>query len=309
MSMSRTSQRACAQTRLVSTAAQKRVLITGGNTGIGYVAALELAKRDYEVVLACRDAQKAQDAKLRLEAAVPGARVSTEMLDLASLTSVSACASRLLDQPVFDVVLNNAGVMACPKMSTDDGYEFQLGVNHLGHFALTSALLPSLTGAGKPVRIINVASSAHQFGKIDFGNLMREKDYQPWEAYGQSKLANVMYTYELARRMAPHPQVTVNCLHPGVVKTELGRYMVQDAWYMPAAIAVASVFFKTPEQGAQTSVYLASSNAVNVLSGKYFDDCKVISSSLASYDQAVAARLYDLSSELVAAKVPAAAAW
>eukprot|EP00955_Chlamydomonas_euryale_P109702 365948-Chlamydomonas_euryale.AAC.10 len=139
--------------------------------------------------------------------------------------------------------------MATPKMQTKDGFDFQLGVNHLGHFALTNALLPSLKSAGKPVRIINVASEAHKFGGIDFADLQREKSYQAWEAYGQSKLANVMFTYELARRLSSDaPQITVNCLHPGVVKTELGRYMVNDSWFMPAAIAVASLFFKTPEQ-------------------------------------------------------------
>eukprot|EP00197_Chlamydomonas_leiostraca_P002358 CAMPEP_0202857962 /NCGR_PEP_ID=MMETSP1391-20130828/693_1 /ASSEMBLY_ACC=CAM_ASM_000867 /TAXON_ID=1034604 /ORGANISM="Chlamydomonas leiostraca, Strain SAG 11-49" /LENGTH=324 /DNA_ID=CAMNT_0049536827 /DNA_START=22 /DNA_END=996 /DNA_ORIENTATION=+ len=285
-----------------SAAGAKRVLITGGNTGIGYETAKELCRQGHEVVIACRNMDKAEAAAQKIRSGNAAATISTVNLDLGDLASVQACATRLLDSAPFDVVLNNAGVMATPQMTTKDGFEFQLGTNHLGHFALTTRLLPSLIKADKPVRIINVASAAHQAGSVRFDDLMRQRPgaYQPWEAYGQSKLANIMFTYELAARLASHPQITVNCLHPGVVRTELGRYMVDEKnmWYMGPAIALAQVFFKTPEQGAQTSIYLASSpEAVNV-SSKYFVDCKPVSSSPASYDKATAQKLFEVSAEL-----------
>lgn len=119
--------------------------------------------------------------------------------------------------------------MATPQMTTKDGFEFQLGINHLGHFLLTALLLPAMKGdAARPKRIVNVASSAHLFGRIDFDNLMRQRNYQPWDAYGQSKLANIMFTYELARKLKPADNITVNALHPGVVRTELGRCVWQQ---------------------------------------------------------------------------------
>ncbi|GAX76776.1 hypothetical protein CEUSTIGMA_g4222.t1 [Chlamydomonas eustigma] len=191
--------------------------------------------------------------------------------------------------------------MATPKMTTKDGFEFQLGTNHLGHFLFTNLLLPALTEPKKPVRIINVASAAHMMGSVDFNDLMREKTYSAWEAYGQSKLANIMFTYELAKRLSYQPNVTVNCLHPGVVRTELGRYMVKDSVFMPFAVALASVFFKTPAQGAETSIYLASSPEAQNVSSKYYTDCRPVSSSQASYDAGAAKKLFDVSAELTKA--------
>lgn len=282
-------------------ASGKRVLITGGNTGIGYQTALSLAQKDFEVVLACRDMAKAASAETQIRSAVPGASISSVKLDLGNLASVRDCANGLLDQgKPFDVVLNNAGVMNTPPMKTDDGFEFQLGINHLGHFLLTQMLLPQLLEAGKPARIINVASSAHQFGSINFDDLMREKSYNSWEAYGQSKLANVLYSYELARRLTAHPQITVNALHPGVVNTELGRYTFGGLGPLlePLVLAAAGAFLKTPAQGAETSIYLASSPDAANISSKYYSDCKPITTSPASYDAAVASRLFDVSVEL-----------
>eukprot|EP00798_Chlamydomonas_sp_ICE-L_P009169 gene9169-16301_t len=233
------------------------------------------------------------------------------MLDLADLESVRDCSARLLDKgAAFDVVLNNAGVMACPKMETVQGHEYQLGVNHLGHFLLTKELLPALEAANKPVRIINVASSAHQFGKIDFNDINRDKNYQPWDAYGQSKLANVMFTYELDRILKDNKMITTNALHPGVVRTELGRYLLDgnaNPLIVGLGVAFANVFLKSPQQGAETSIFLASSPNVEGKSGKYYSDCKVTATTPASNDKAVASKLWQLSEELTEKKTAAKA--
>ncbi|GFH09494.1 uncharacterized protein HaLaN_04650 [Haematococcus lacustris] len=219
----------------------KRVLITGGNTGIGFETAKSLCAKGWDVTLACRDKGRAAAAVASIKEQQPGAQVSSLNLDLANLASVKAAASSLVDTGCadFDVLLNNAGA------------------------------------------------------------------YSPWEAYGQSKLANILFTYELARRLKDYPQVTVNCLHPGVVRTELGRYMVNSSnqMWMGPAIYLASFFFKTPQQGAQTSIYLASSPDVANTTSKYFVDCKAVASSRASHDASVAARLWEYSAALT--KVPA----
>lgn len=280
----------------------KHVVVTGGNTGIGFESGLDLAKKDFEVTLACRDDNKAAAAAQRIRDAVPGAKVSTLHLDLSDLDSVRDAAKQLLDSGKdIDVLLNNAGVMACPYMTTKQGFEYQFGVNHLGHFLLTTTLLPKLQQNAGPVRIINVASAAHAFGKIDFDSFRTPKDYQTWPAYGQSKLANIMFSYELSRRLqTSSSSPTVNALHPGVVRTELGRYMMADDNFMTKAMwALMTPFTKTPVQGAQTSIYLASSPEVEGVSGKYFDNCRPISSTPASYDTEVAKKLYEVSLELV----------
>ncbi|KXZ49023.1 hypothetical protein GPECTOR_23g111 [Gonium pectorale] len=282
--------------------------------GIGYETAKALASQGLSVTIGCRDSAKAGTALQRIREAVPSARVDSVALDLADLTSVRDCAKRVLDSGVqYDVWINNAGVMACPKMSTAQGFEYQLGINHLGHFALTTEVLPGLQAADKPVRIINVASAAHQFGKIDFNDLMRDQKYDAWEAYGQSKLANIMFTYELARRLGPGSKVTANCLHPGVVKTELGRYMIADGqktWYMPLLLEGFKVFMLEPEQGAATSIHLASQPDLASETGKYYVSCRRAVSSNDSYDREVAAKLWERSVELTsvaAAPAPVAA--
>ncbi|GLC35157.1 hypothetical protein PLESTM_000285800 [Pleodorina starrii] len=296
----------------VQATADKSVFITGGNTGIGYETAKALASQGFRVTIGCRDAAKADAALARIRESVPSAVVDFVPLDLADLTSVADCAKRVLDSGVqYDVWINNAGVMACPKMSTAQGFEYQLGVNHLGHFALTNAVLPGLQAANKPVRIINVASAAHLFGKIDFDDLMRDRSYDAWTAYGQSKLANILFSYELNRRLGAGSPITVNCLHPGVVKTELGRYMQADGektWYMPLALEAMKLFMLEPAQGAATSIYLASSPEVAGDTGKYYVDCRRATSSNDSYNRETAGRLWQVSQELTEAALAAPAA-
>ncbi|EIE22630.1 NAD(P)-binding protein [Coccomyxa subellipsoidea C-169] len=288
----------------------EKAILWGANTGIGFETANSLASQGYATVLACRDINKGRAARDKIKAGLPGAKVEAVSLDLADLSTIRSFATKALDggRPL-DVLVNNAGmllvpcVMATPELRTKDGFELQLGTNHLGHFLLTTMLLPLLTDPSRPSRIVNVSSSAHMFGRINFEDLQSRQKYQPWVAYGQSKLANVLFTYELARRLPLDANVTVNALHPGVVQTELQRYLVPDPvpWWQVPLLKAASVFLKTPVQGAATSIYLASSPEVEGVSSKYWVDCQPKASSKASYDTDVARKLWEVSQELTAA--------
>jgi NAD(P)-dependent dehydrogenase (short-subunit alcohol dehydrogenase family) len=289
----------------------KVALVTGGNTGIGFITAQSLAEKGYYVVLGCRNKAKAEAARDRIKAAVPGNRgVEVATFDLADLASVQAWASRARDFGLpLDLLVNNAGVMACPEMRTKDGFEYQLGVHHLGHFLLTNMLLPLMTDPLRPSRIVNVSSAAHMFGHMNFDDLQSTQSYDAWRAYGQSKLANVLFTYQLAKRLPVGSSTTVNALHPGVVNTELGRYLLpeQPAWWQMPLLNGLKAFTLTPEQGAATSIYVASSPEVEGVSGKYFDKCKPVTSSKESYDVEIAAKLWNTSAELVESALGAAA--
>lgn len=285
----------------------KAAFITGANTGIGYETAKALCKQGYLVTMGCRDGTKALMAAAKITEEVPGATIKYERLDLSDLTSVRDCVKRVADGNVeYDIWINNAGVMYCPLMTTKDGFEYQLGVNHFGHFALTTEVLPVLAAAAKPVRIVNVASAAHVAGKLDFEDLFWEKTpYDPWKAYGRSKLANIVFTYELARRLGDNSLITANCLHPGVVKTELGRFMLEDGknkWYFPMAMAVMKAFMKEPADGARTSIHLATHPSLEGVTGKYFADCRRTTSSVESYDPLVGEALWGISEELTSGR-------
>jgi NAD(P)-dependent dehydrogenase (short-subunit alcohol dehydrogenase family) len=281
----------------------KVALVTGGNTGIGFITAQSLAEKGYYVVLGCRNKDKAEAARDRIKAAVPGNRgVEVATFDLADLSSVQAWATRARDFGLsLDLLVNNAGVMATPAMKTQDGFEYQLGVNHMGHFLLTNMLLPLMTSPERPSRIVNVSSAAHMFGHMNFDDLQSTENYDAWRSYGQSKLANVLFTYELNKRLPAGSNTTVNTLHPGVVNTELGRYLLPEkpAWWQMPVLNVLKAFTLTPEQGAATSIYLASSPEVEGVSGKYFDKCKPVVSSKESYDAEVATKLWNTSAELI----------
>jgi len=242
----------------------------------------------------------------------PGCSIEIGEFDLADCESIRNFSKAMLDQDRrIDVLCNNAGVMACPKMRTKDGFEMQLGVNHLGHFLLTNMLMPLLQNTAREtndVRIINVASAAHIPGRIDFDDLQYEtREYKRWEAYSQSKLANVIFSYELAKRLGS-TGISSNALHPGVVATELGRYLFPSTsssnentgpfWAAPL-IFVLKQFLLTPEEGARTSIYLASDDKVRGVTGKYYDSCKPIESNRESYDTDISAKLWDVSAELV----------
>ncbi|XP_060031742.1 retinol dehydrogenase 13 isoform X2 [Erinaceus europaeus] len=202
----------------------KTVIVTGANTGIGKQTALELARRGATVILACRDLDKCEEAARFIRGETLNTRVRARRLDLASLRSVREFAAGVIaEEQQVHVLVNNAAVMRCPHWTTEDGFEMQLGVNHLGHFLLTNLLLDKLK-ASAPARVINLSSLAHVAGHMDFQDLNWEKrDYDTKAAYCQSKLALVLFTRELARRLQG-TGVTVNALHPGVARTELGRH-------------------------------------------------------------------------------------
>lgn len=201
----------------------RTVVVTGGNSGIGYAAARELARRGASVVLACRSAARGRAAEIALRGEVPGADVEFMALDLADLASVREFADAYgRGRATLDLLVNNAGVMALPYGRTADGFETQFGVNHLGHFALTGLLLPHLLAAPPGARIVNLSSGFHVFGDVDHEDLNSERNYRRWIAYGRSKSANLLFTHELARRLAAAGSGTVAAAaHPGYSSTNL----------------------------------------------------------------------------------------
>jgi NAD(P)-dependent dehydrogenase (short-subunit alcohol dehydrogenase family) len=217
--------------------------------------------------------------------------------DFGSQRAVRALAARLAAAlPRVDVLVNNAGLIMDERVLTEDGLETTFAVNHIGYFLLARLLQPKLC-ASAPARIINVASRAHRSGTIHFDDLMGARGFDGWKAYTQSKLANVVFTYELARRLAG-TGVTVNCLHPGVVASNFGN---GGPALIRLGVRIGRPFMKAPARGAETSIYLASAPEVQDVSGKYFVNRHEARSSHESYDPAVAARLWAVSEELTAA--------
>ncbi|XP_070577917.1 retinol dehydrogenase 13-like [Ptychodera flava] len=274
----------------------KTVIITGSNTGIGKETAKDLAARGARVILACRDLEKASKAAEEVKLSSKNENVVVKKLDLSSLQSVRDFAKEIqTEESRLDILINNAGVMACPHMKTQDGYELQLGVNHLGHFLLTNLLL-DLLKKSSPSRIINVSSKAHENGKINFDDINSEKGYSKFSAYSQSKLANVLFTRELSRKLEG-TGVTVNSLHPGVVKTELGRHFGKLALF--AMNVMAYIVLKDPVDGAQTSIHCAVDEGLKDVTGLYFSDCVPKEPTLPAKSDEIAERLWKVSAELV----------
>jgi len=269
-------------------------LITGATSGIGKATAAALARMGAHVFLVCRDPTRATTAVAEIQSESRDAEVTLLQADLASQASIRDVAREFLsrNQPLH-VLVNNAGVVITQRTVTVDGIETVFAVNHLAYFLLTNLLLERLRSSA-PARVINVASDAHKFGRIDFDDLGSEHRYRPMRVYGQSKLANIMFTYELARRLAGSG-VTVNCLHPGAVATGLGKN--NGAWAR-GIIALLRPFFRTPESGAATSIYLAASPEIEGVSGQYFVDCKPRKSSPETYDVTATQRLWATCSQL-----------
>lgn len=201
------------------------------------------------------------------------------------------------EEPRLDVLINNAGIFQCPYMKTEDGFEMQFGVNHLGHFLLTNLLL-GLLKSSAPSRIVVVSSKLYRYGEINFDDLNSELSYNKSFAYSRSKLANILFTRELARRIE-NTGVTVNVLHPGMVRTNLGRYIHIPLLAKPLFSLVSWAFFKSPSEGAQAIVYLATSPDVEGISGKYFGDCKEEQLLPKATDDLVARKLWDISEVMV----------
>ncbi|KAJ8004867.1 hypothetical protein DPEC_G00140760 [Dallia pectoralis] len=278
----------------------KTVLVTGANTGIGKETCRDMAHRGARVVMACRDLTRAARAAEEIRRATGNLNVIVRHLDLASIYSVRELAREFMaSEDRLDILINNAGVMMCPKWLTEDGFETQLAVNHLGHFLLTNLLLGKLRSSA-PSRVVNVSSIAHKGGEIHFDDLFFEKrPYNALASYRQSKLANVLFSSELARRMKG-TGVTSYCLHPGVIRTELSRHV--ESWFpmMRAFFSASSMLLmKTPSQGAQTSIYCAVTPGLESKSGCYFSDCTMTAVAPEGRDAAVARKLWKESARLV----------
>ena len=273
----------------------KIALVTGGTNGIGLVAAREVARLGAQVTLVGRDPQKCTHTAEQIRKHT-GCSVETILADLSTLAGIRHAAAEFKQtHQELHVLINNAGGMFTKRQMTPDGFEYTFALNHVNFFLLTNLLLDLLI-ASAPSRIINTSSNAHEWGKIDFDNLQGEKRYRGLEVYGQSKLANLLFTYELARRLED-TQVTVNAVHPGFVATGFARN--NGPIYNVGTWIAGKLFGRTPERGAKTTIYLASSPEVEGISGKYFKDCQEKESSPQSYDRAVGERLWQVTKDLI----------
>ena len=274
----------------------KNIAITGPTAGIGRSAALTLASQGAILTLLCRNLEKGEELSREIVAA-GGAAPSLVHLDMASLASVREAAQACITagRP-FDVLLNNAGLMNTSRRTTVDGYEETLAVNHFAPFLLTGLLLPALLEAPQ-ARIVNVASAAHAFVRsMNFDDMQAEKNFRSWREYGRSKLANILFTRSLAQRLAQHP-ITVNSLHPGAVATSLGQQ--NEGLLKNIAPVFLKLFFRSPDKGAETSLYLCTSDDVASVSGEYFADCKQTRAKPWGRDDAAAEQLWRYTEECV----------
>ncbi|XP_059504382.1 retinol dehydrogenase 13-like isoform X1 [Stegostoma tigrinum] len=278
-----------------ATISGKTIIITGANTGIGKETARELASRGGRIIMACRDMEKCETAAREIRGETLNHDVYAKHLNLASLKSIREFAKQINEEEEnVNVLINNAGVMRCPHWKTEDGFEMQLGVNHLGHFLLTNLLLEKLKNSGNG-RIINVSSLAHKVGQVDFNDLNWEnKKYDTKAAYCQSKLANILFTRELVKKLHGS-NVTVNAVHPGVVNTELGRHTGMHKSKL-SSTTLGPIFWllvKSPRLGAQPSIYLAVAEELEGVSGKYFDVNKEKDPAPQALDDETARRLWE----------------
>ena len=286
------------------------VIVTGANSGLGYEATKAFARKGARVILACRSVDRGKDAVRSIREEIPNASLAVGKLDLASLESIRRFADGLLeDDTPIDVLCNNAGVMAIPRRETDDGFETQFGVNHLGHFALTGLLLDRICETNGQSRIVTHSSGVHERGAIDFDDLHSEQSYDKWDAYAQSKLANLLFAYELDRRLTQTDAdaISVAC-HPGYAATNLQRRgpEMEGSRLKTALMGLANALFGQPaEQGAWPLLYAATHPELS--GGEYVGPGGLLNmrgtptmqeSSDRSYDEAVADRLWDVSTEL-----------
>ncbi len=272
----------------------KIVMVTGANAGIGKVTARELAKMGATVIMVARDRARGEAALADVRAASGNSRVSLMLADLSSMASIRQLAADF--QAQYDrlhVLVNNAGAFFAQRQESVDGLEMTFALNHIGYYLPTLLLLDTIK-ASAPARIVNVSSGAHFGGKIDFADLQAKNGYAGFRTYSNSKLANVLFTYELARRLAG-TGVTVNCLHPGFVASNFAK---NNGALARLGMTLLRPFALSVDKGAETSIYLASSPEVEGVTGKYFDKKRAVKSSAQSYDAALARRLWEVSAEI-----------
>ncbi|HYX39247.1 MAG TPA: SDR family oxidoreductase [Oligoflexus sp.] len=272
----------------------KTALVTGANGGIGLATAQGLAAGGANVILGCRNLYKAEEARAIILQRHPEAEVDVMALDLANIMNIKSAAEVLKRRhPRLDILINNAGVMSLQRQETRDGFELTFGVNHLGTFALTQTLLPLVTAAPQG-RIVTLSSALHYRGHMHWEDLQyRARPYKGWEAYNQSKLANVLMTKALARRLAS-TNVRAFAVHPGVVATQLGRDY--PSWLMK----VAKVFMVTPEKGSRCTLFVATEPALDAQNGSYFEQSKAKNPAAAALSEEDQERLWKLSEQLTA---------
>src|SRR5256712_5379756 len=276
---------------MVANVEDRVLLVTGANSGIGKATALGLARLGGTVVMACRSATRGEAARQDIVRDSGNSKVYLEIVDLASEDSTRSFAEEFQRKyPRLDVLINNAGVYTPHREVTPDGLERTFEVNYLSGFLLTHLLL-DLLKTSAPSRIVNVSSSAHAGGTIHFDDLQGDRRYGGFGAYGQSKLAQILFTQELARRLEG-TRVTVNACHPGVIRTNLGM------GGSSVVVRFVKMFLKSPEKGAETPIYLATSPEVEGISGKYFVRNQMLAPSARAQDPAVARRLFEVSMEL-----------
>jgi NAD(P)-dependent dehydrogenase (short-subunit alcohol dehydrogenase family) len=278
---------------------RKIAVVTGANSGMGLSTTIGLAKENIHVVMACRNQQRGEEA-LRLAKEKSGAsNIELLLCELEDFDSISHFVEQFTNKwDVLDVLVNNAGVVSLKRKVTKEGYEAQLGVNHLGHFLLTFLLLDSLKAAQK-ARIVNVSSGAHKWGRIHFEDMNLETNYSVMKGYGQSKLANILFTKELAKRLS-HTDITVNALHPGAVSTNLG--INRSTGLGKSVYKVLNPFFQSPDKGAETALYLAKSSEVDDVTGGYFYKQKPARVSKRAKDPYLAQLLWEWSEEELSKK-------
>jgi len=270
----------------------KTVVITGATSGIGEVAADRLAAKGYRIVFVARDARRGEETLKHLNAIAPGADHKAHYADLSRLSEMKRVGAEIAAaENHIDVLINNAGAAFMTRQVTQDGLEKTFALNHMSYFVMTNLLLPKMSAGG---RVVSTASDAHSGPRLDFDNLQSEKNFSGFRVYGRSKLCNILFTRELARRLAGRG-ITANCLHPGFVATRFGA---ENGGFFALAIAIAKNFALSPEQGAETIVYLASSPDVENMNGLYFHKSKPESPSKAAQNDADAKRLWEISSAI-----------
>ena len=266
----------------------KVVVVTGGTSGIGQVAAVTLAGMGARIVLVARDTARSEATLARLHQAGPSAAHTAHYADLSSIAATQKVAAEVTAaEPRIDVLINNAGALFNTRQLSPDGLEMTFAVNHMAYFVLTEGLRERLVGS-HPARIVSTASNAHAAAKLDFDDLQSARSYSGFAVYGRSKLCNVLWTRELARTLAG-TGVTANCLHPGFVASRFGD---QSGGPLQALMPLAKLFAISPQKGAETIVYLASSPEAAGINGQYCCKCKPIAASRAGQDDAAATRLW-----------------